>query len=121
AVSRQNHHLGGAANVACNLRALGGEAVLVGVVGRDPAAAVVSEQLRETGVDASLATAADDRPTTLKTRIIAHHQQVVRADRERADDLSPELEDEVVGRVRAALPHCAALIVSDYQKGVATA
>jgi rfaE bifunctional protein kinase chain/domain len=120
AVTRQTHHLGGAANVACNVRALGGEAVLVGIVGRDTAAQIVERRLQETGVEHALAVATDDRPTTLKTRIIAHHQQVVRADRERAEDASPDLEDALIARVRAALPSCDALVVSDYEKGVAT-
>jgi D-glycero-beta-D-manno-heptose-7-phosphate kinase len=119
-VTRQSYHLGGAGNVAANVCALGGTAVLAGIVGADAAAERVRESLGEAGVQAALVTADAGRPTTIKTRIIAHHQQVVRADRERSDDITAALEDGLVGRLRGALPSCGALIVSDYQKGVVT-
>src|SRR5262249_57300365 len=60
-------------------------------------------------------------PTTVKSRIIAHDQQVVRADGGRADDVDAELEYELAGSVRSSLSSCQALVVSDYQKGVVTA
>jgi D-beta-D-heptose 7-phosphate kinase/D-beta-D-heptose 1-phosphate adenosyltransferase len=119
-VERQSYHLGGAGNVASNLRSLGGEAVVAAVVGRDAAAETLRHALRAAGVESALAEADSGRPTTVKTRIVAHHQQVVRADREQADDVPAALEREILGRVRAALPGCRALVVSDYQKGVVT-
>lgn len=119
-VTDQTFHLGGAGNVARNVRSLGGRAVLVGVVGQDAAAGRIRETLSADGVEASLATAEDGRPTTVKTRIVAHHQQVVRADREQAGDIPDALEEDLTTRVRAALAECDALIVSDYQKGVVT-
>jgi D-beta-D-heptose 7-phosphate kinase/D-beta-D-heptose 1-phosphate adenosyltransferase len=120
-VMGQSFHLGGAANVAANVRALGGEAVVAGVIGRDLAGERVRESLARAGVEDALAVAEDDRPTTLKTRIIAHHQQVVRADRERADDVDAALERAVLTRVEPALGAVQAVVVSDYQKGVVTA
>jgi rfaE bifunctional protein kinase chain/domain len=120
-VTRQSFHLGGAGNVACNVRALGGRVVLAGVVGNDAAGERVRQALGEAGVEAALAISNRGRPTTLKTRIIAHHQQVVRADREQADDIEDDLESEVVSNVRQGLGSCRALVVSDYQKGVVTA
>jgi D-beta-D-heptose 7-phosphate kinase/D-beta-D-heptose 1-phosphate adenosyltransferase len=119
-VTRQSYHLGGAGNVAANVCALGGSAVLAGVVGSDPAAERVRESLGQAGVQAALISSDSARPTTVKTRIVAHHQQVVRADRERSDDIAADLEDGLVGRLRSALPSCGALVVSDYQKGVVT-
>lgn len=119
-VERQSYHLGGAGNVACNLRSLGGQAVVAAVVGRDAAAQTLRQSLRAAGVEQALAVADSGRPTTVKTRIVAHHQQVVRADREVADDLPAALEREVLAQVRGALPACGALVVSDYQKGVIT-
>jgi len=119
-VTRQSYHLGGAGNVAANVCALGGTAVLAGVVGSDPAAERVRESLGAAGVQAALVPSGGGRPTTVKTRIVAHHQQVVRADREQSDDIDGALEDGLVGRLRGALPSCGALIVSDYQKGVIT-
>jgi D-beta-D-heptose 7-phosphate kinase/D-beta-D-heptose 1-phosphate adenosyltransferase len=89
-------------------------------VGSDPAAERVRESLGEAGVQAALVSSDSGRPTTVKTRIVAHHQQVVRADRERSDDITAALEDGLVGRLQGALPSCGALVVSDYQKGVVT-
>jgi D-glycero-beta-D-manno-heptose-7-phosphate kinase len=120
-VMGQSFHLGGAGNVAANVRALGGQAVVAGVVGRDVAGDRVRESLRLAGVEDALAVAEDDRPTTLKTRIIAHHQQVVRADRERADEVDTALEKAVLAGAERALRGVSAIVVSDYQKGVVTA
>lgn len=118
-VTAQSFHVGGAGNVARNIRSLGGRALLAGIVGRDAAAERIEEDLAAAGVKASL-TRDPVRPTTLKTRIIAHHQQIVRADRERADPLSGKLEAQVVRRLESASASCDAVVVSDYQKGVVT-
>jgi D-beta-D-heptose 7-phosphate kinase/D-beta-D-heptose 1-phosphate adenosyltransferase len=120
-VTDQSFHLGGAGNVAGNVRSLGGAAVLAGVVGQDDAGRRVRDALAAAGVDAQLAIPDGGRPTTVKTRIVAHNQQVVRADREQSDDIADVLEEELLARVREALPSCRALILSDYQKGVVTA
>jgi rfaE bifunctional protein kinase chain/domain len=119
-VASETFHLGGAANVAGNVRALGGEAVVAGVVGNDGAGARVRSALAEAGIEDALSVA-EGRPTTVKTRIIAHHQQVVRADRESSEPVSGALERALVDRVRAALPSCGAVVLSDYHKGVVTA
>jgi D-beta-D-heptose 7-phosphate kinase/D-beta-D-heptose 1-phosphate adenosyltransferase len=119
-VTDQSFHLGGAGNVAANIRSLGGEAVLVGVVGADAAGERVKAALAAAGIEAGLTVADSGRPTTVKTRIIAHHQQVVRADREQADDIPDALEQALLKRVQRVLPSCHALILSDYQKGVVT-
>jgi D-glycero-beta-D-manno-heptose-7-phosphate kinase len=119
-VTGQSFHAGGAANVAANVRALGGEAVIAGVVGEDAAAERLRDLLAGSGIEPALAAAPDGRPTTVKTRIVAHHQQVVRADREQSDDIDAGLEAALVLRLRAVLPRVAAVIVSDYQKGVVT-
>jgi D-beta-D-heptose 7-phosphate kinase/D-beta-D-heptose 1-phosphate adenosyltransferase len=119
-VTRQSFHLGGAGNVACNVRSLGGAAVLAGIVGEDAAARKVQEELVAHGIEACLALSDNGRPTTVKTRIIAHHQQVVRADREQSDDIPDALEALLIERVKRVLPSCRAIILSDYQKGVVT-
>jgi D-beta-D-heptose 7-phosphate kinase/D-beta-D-heptose 1-phosphate adenosyltransferase len=119
-VTRHSFHLGGAGNVAHNVRALGGEAVLAAVIGRDVAGDRIRESLEVAGVGAALALADAGRPTTVKTRIVAHHQQVVRADRERSDDIPRALEDALFEQVTRALPGCGAIVLSDYQKGVVT-
>jgi D-beta-D-heptose 7-phosphate kinase/D-beta-D-heptose 1-phosphate adenosyltransferase len=119
-VQRQTFHLGGAANVAGSLRALGGSAVLAGVVGSDAAAGRLREALDRAGVAARLLLAEPGRPTTVKTRIVAHGQQVVRADHELSADIPDRLENGLLECLRRDLPGCQALVISDYQKGVVT-
>ncbi len=119
-VTRQSFHLGGAGNVAANVRSLGGEASLVGLVGRDGASERVAEALREAGVQPHLVTA-EDRPTTVKTRIVAHSQQVVRADREQTHEIEGLAAEAIRRTLRAELPRADALVISDYQKGVVSA
>jgi len=120
-IASETFHLGGAANVAANVRALGGTAVVAGVVGDDAPGTRVRAALAEGGIEDALSVAGEGRPTTVKTRIIAHHQQVVRADRESAEAIPAALERALLERVRAALPSCGAVILSDYHKGVVTA
>ena len=119
-VQRETSSLGGAGNVAANLAALGAEPVLVGLVGED----VRAQQLLEAFAARQVATHAivrdPSRPTTMKTRVIAHSQQIVRADWEsRADVEGPALRDllAVLTREMAGVD---ALVVSDYGKGVIT-
>jgi D-beta-D-heptose 7-phosphate kinase/D-beta-D-heptose 1-phosphate adenosyltransferase len=108
--------LGGAANVAQNVAALGGRGELVAVVGRDGSAAELRTMLDAIGARASLVES--DRPTTTKTRVLARVQQVVRFDEEEDADLSAadvrRLQDAVFG----ALEGAAALVLEDYNKGV---
>jgi D-beta-D-heptose 7-phosphate kinase/D-beta-D-heptose 1-phosphate adenosyltransferase len=120
AVTGQSFHVGGAGNVAANVRSLGGGAVLAGVVGRDAAGDRVREALLAAGVEERLVSLPGVRPTTVKTRIVAHSQQVVRADREDASDVPARAREALVECVRRELPSCGALVVSDYQKGVVT-
>jgi D-beta-D-heptose 7-phosphate kinase/D-beta-D-heptose 1-phosphate adenosyltransferase len=116
-VIRETYRLGGAANVAANIGALGGIAVPVGVIGSDAASEQIKKLLEESGIDARGICAAD-RATTLKTRIIAHSQQIVRADRESREPLSSKLNETLADLFMEHLPRAAAVIVSDYDKGV---
>ena len=120
-VTGRSDHLGGAGNVASNVRSLGGEAVLVGVVGRDAAGARVREALAASGVVDRLVEAGPSRRTTLKTRIVAHGQQVVRADQEDISELPRSLETQLLREVGRELASVAAIVISDYQKGVVSA
>jgi D-glycero-beta-D-manno-heptose-7-phosphate kinase len=114
-------HLGGAGNVAANVRALGGRAMLAGVVGRDAAGEQVEAALAARRVESRLVASDTGRPTTVKTRIVAHNQQIVRTDREDASDVPAEAERALLEAVRRELPSCGALVLSDYQKGAVTA
>jgi D-beta-D-heptose 7-phosphate kinase/D-beta-D-heptose 1-phosphate adenosyltransferase len=116
-VINETYRLGGSANVAANIRSLDGTALPIGVVGQDAAADRVHNLFRESGVGTEGVVQAD-RPTTLKSRIIAHSQQVVRTDRESRKPLSSEMNHELAKRFAQCLPRAAAVIVSDYDKGV---
>jgi len=118
-VDREELRLGGAANVAQNVRALGAIPVLVGVVGSDAAAQSLKRELSAREVDSNGCIACrSDRRTTVKTRIIAHHQQVLRADEESRESLPIEVVEELWRRVEGALADADAVLVSDYGKGV---
>jgi D-glycero-beta-D-manno-heptose-7-phosphate kinase len=121
-IRRESVRLGGAANVVANLCALGARAALVGVVGQDRAREQLTAQLAELGAEqAEAALVADaERPTTIKTRIIAHNQLVVRADRERRTPVAAGVEDELIAALTAKLADAHALVVSDYDKGAVT-
>lgn len=109
--------LGGAANVAQNVAALGAGCDLVAVVGDDRAGATLRQQLEAGGMRSrALVTVA--RPTTTKTRVMARSQQLVRFDEEDDVDLSPADVSRVLESIGAALPHATALVFEDYNKGV---
>ena len=119
-VQRESSSLGGAGNVAANLAALGAEPVLVGVMGDDPHAQQMLDAFAERGVSTRALVRDPGRPTTFKTRILAQHQQVVRADWEsRAEVDGPALRD-VLDALTREIPRCEALVISDYGKGVVT-
>lgn len=120
-VEREELRLGGAANVAHNVRALGAIPVLIGAVGNDGAAADLEKLLRGRGVDLTSGLVRDaSRRTTLKTRIIAHHQQVLRADEESREPLTADARATIWNQVRTALDGADAVLMSDYGKGVLT-
>ncbi|HEU4432321.1 MAG TPA: D-glycero-beta-D-manno-heptose-7-phosphate kinase [Pyrinomonadaceae bacterium] len=120
-VRRESIHLGGAANVLANLIALGARGSVVGVIGNDDAGKRLRKGLRELGADANDDLIVDDmRPSTIKTRIIAHSQLVVRADRESRTPVNSQIEEQIVARLKEALSGADAFVVSDYDKGVVT-
>ncbi len=113
----ETYHMGGSANVAANIRGLEGTPIPIGVLGRDSAADRVLDLLKQSGIEVS-GLVRDDRPTTLKTRIIAQNQQVVRTDRESRKALSPQVNADLASAFLRHLPQAKAVIVSDYDKGV---
>jgi D-glycero-beta-D-manno-heptose-7-phosphate kinase len=117
-VRRHTHAPGGAANVAAGVVALGGRSFLAGVVGDDPGAAALRATLLSAGVRADDLVVDKSRPTTSKTRVIAHAQQVVRTDHETRDPLSEQVESALIARVQERLAQADVLVLSDYRKGV---
>ena len=121
-IRRESVRLGGAANVLANLVALGARGRLVGVTGVDTAGERLAAKLKETcsaRADAELVRDSE-RPTTLKTRIIAHNQLVVRADRELRAPVPVQIEAQLIDALARALEAADALVVSDYDKGAVT-
>lgn len=119
-VQRETSSLGGAGNVAANLVALGATPALVGVLGEDTRAQQLLDAFTDRGVDTRLLVRDPSRPTTFKTRIIAQHQQVVRADWESRAEIEGVALEGVLAVLSRELPACDGLIVSDYGKGVLT-
>jgi D-beta-D-heptose 7-phosphate kinase/D-beta-D-heptose 1-phosphate adenosyltransferase len=122
-VQAEHDGLGCAGSVAGIVRALGAQVTLIGAVGEDESATRLADLARAAGVQLE-AVQVGDRPTTHKTRLLASshttHQQVLRVDRESTAPLGAGAIDRLVVKVRAALPGTAALLLSDYGKGVLT-
>jgi D-glycero-beta-D-manno-heptose-7-phosphate kinase len=110
--------LGGAANVAANLVALGASAPLVGVIGEDGAGLEFGEVCDAMGIDHSAVRAVPGRPTTVKTRLLVGHQQVARYDRETDADVDPDHADALRSAVEELATDADAIVLEDYDKGV---
>ncbi|HVV84552.1 MAG TPA: PfkB family carbohydrate kinase, partial [Kofleriaceae bacterium] len=112
--------LGGAANTAANIQRLGGAATVLGVVGDDPTAVALRTGLEHAGV-AVRACVVPGRPTTRKTRLVAQGQQIVRVDEEVRTPVAGAATAELVAAIDELAAGAAAVVVSDYAKGVITA
>jgi rfaE bifunctional protein kinase chain/domain len=119
-VSSYSNRLGGAANVGNNIAALGGVPLLVGVVGSDEAGNLLRSLVLEAGFDEKGLLIDRTRPTTTKTRVIAHNQHVVRFDHEAKEDIGHDTEEAIVRFLEDELPSLSAIIIEDYNKGVVT-
>lgn len=120
-VRRESVHLGGAANVLANLSSLGAHGWVVGVIGNDLAGERLRSELRQLNSSGDGGVIVDDtRRSTTKTRIVAHNQLVVRADRESRAPVEGKLATQIVARLRELLAEADAFVVSDYDKGVVT-
>ena len=112
--------LGGAGNVLHNILTLGGNGALCGVVGSDDAGRWLTQELQSKGMDLNGVISEDNRPTTKKTRIIAHQQQVVRYDHEKKDSISAKTEKKFIDFILTQLTEVDCMVISDYSKGVIT-
>ena len=117
-VEEDSSAVGGAANVAANVVALGAGSAVVGCVGDDEAGRELRGELEELGIDLDGLVAAPHRPTTVKTRVMARHQQVVRVDREQVGDIDEETADRLAHAARTLSSTCSAVAMQDYNKGV---
>ncbi|MFQ5839830.1 MAG: D-glycero-beta-D-manno-heptose-7-phosphate kinase [Candidatus Methylomirabilales bacterium] len=120
-VHAESTRLGGAANVAANICSLGGEAELVGIVGGDAPGERLVHDLETMGGKSGGIVVDRDRPTTIKTRVVAGSQHIVRFDRESVEEMSPAVGEALVGNILDRLAEVDALLLSDYGKGIITA
>jgi D-glycero-beta-D-manno-heptose-7-phosphate kinase len=117
-IKSENTCLGGAGNVAANISCLGGIPVPLGFAGNDIEGNHLREEFRALGSPIGGLIADKDRQTSVKTRIIAHHQQVCRTDREDRSPLSAAVQLRIAEKFKTVLPSVDAIIVSDYAKGL---
>lgn len=109
---------GGASNVANNIRSLGGEVYLAGVIGNDDKGRLLLEELSRRKVNTDGIIRDSERPTTLKTRVIAHSQQVVRIDKEKVADIDGNAVEKILDFSKEIIGNIDAVVIEDYGKGV---
>jgi D-beta-D-heptose 7-phosphate kinase/D-beta-D-heptose 1-phosphate adenosyltransferase len=117
-VTRESAMLGGAGNVARTLASLGARSVLVALIGDDDTGREISDRLADWKIDASGIIVEPSRPTTVKTRVIARAQQMVRFDRECEEAIGPGLVARVIDRVQSCISGVDGVILQDYGKGL---
>jgi D-beta-D-heptose 7-phosphate kinase/D-beta-D-heptose 1-phosphate adenosyltransferase len=117
-VEEERTAIGGAGNVAANITALGASCVVVGCVGDDDAAPLMCSVLAKIGVATDGLVVAEGRPTTVKTRVMARHQQIVRFDREDESDVPASTAGQLARSIREQALSCDVLVLEDYNKGV---
>lgn len=119
-VTSESLMLGGSANVVNNIHSLGGRSLVTGIIGRDDDGVKLINALREKKIPVGGIVVDAKRPTTIKTRVIAHSQQVVRFDREKRDKIAPACTAKVLAYVHRAVKESDVVIISDYAKGLIT-
>ena len=119
-ITSESVRLGGAANVANNIRSLGATPLLVGLIGDDQVGKRFTEELQQQGISPACLVVDPGRPTTTKTRVMAHHQQVLRTDRESNAAMGRSIERRVLEMIRKMLPSSDAVLIQDYNKGTIT-
>ncbi len=120
-VDKYTYIPGGAANVAGNIRALGGNVTLAGVAGADTQAEKLNSILKENNIESSCLVNDPERPTTVKTRLLAHNrQQLVRFDREFKKPVTVSIEQKLIEKISGSIKNYDLLLLSDYAKGVLT-
>lgn len=115
---RESFTCGGAANVGLNLRSFGSRVSLSGVIGKDHFGKTLFAQIKGKNIGTDLIVKDGKRPTTLKTRIMAHHQQVVRVDWESVEFLASAVNKAIISKIKNKIDDYDAVIIEDYGKGV---
>lgn len=120
-VQKREYRLGGAGNVLLNVQSLGAEAIVCSVIGTDSSGDLLEDSLRAKGLNCEGLIRSENRITTIKERIIAGSQQVVRIDTETDKPVSKAESDKLVTKAKELIPSCQVIIFEDYDKGVLTA
>ena len=120
-IKQETKMLGGAANVLNNIASLGGNPILCGVIGDDPMGREIADKVKSLGLRTDGIITEPDRPTSIKTRVVAHNQQVVRFDRESRKRLGSESGKRILDFIQQIRGSYDAIIVADYGKGVISA
>jgi len=120
-VEKYDYIPGGAANVASNIKSLGGNVSVAGVLGQDSQADTLKNILEQNGIESSCLIKSEDRHTTVKTRLLAHNrQQLVRLDRESKEPINEEIEQDLMKNIQEQVKNADLILLSDYGKGVLT-
>lgn len=119
-VEKESHRFGGAANVVNNVKKLGAEVFPIGVLGKDGGGELLINLFKEENLSVEGLIHASQRTTTIKTRIIAHNQHVVRIDREIKSAINAKIQQEIIDLLETHLDNANALILEDYNKGLLT-
>ena len=119
-IKQETKMLGGAANVINNINSLGGQSILCGVIGEDHMGREILDEVKSLGITTDGIVVEPERPTSIKTRVVAHSQQVVRFDRESRKKISSGSINKILNAIQEMRDDLDAIIVADYGKGVVT-
>lgn len=119
-VIRETYEAGGAANVANNISALSGRAVMVGIAGNDSAKAILLKELKKKGITTDGIVTDSDKPTTQKIRVIGRSQQLLRVDYENKEHVHKKVETLIIKFLERSVKDMDVVVISDYAKGVIT-
>ena len=119
-IDRELYELGGAANAVNNIRSLGGIVEAVGIIGADDAGRILLNLLDERGIDTKGIISSEDRPTTVKTRVIGDGYQIVRIDKETRKTIDVVISKKMVEFIETRIKDTDAILISDYDKGLIT-
>ncbi len=122
ALQKKEYRIGGAGNVALNTVSLGAATTVIAVIGNDDDGKQLTQLLQQNNIDTTYLLTADERITTNKTRVISRNQQMMRLDAEHTHDISKQMEDDLLTKVKACFANNKpdVLIFEDYNKGVLT-
>lgn len=117
-IDEESEQFGGAANVANNILGLGATAIPIGVIGEDSSGKRLVDLMKNAGCATDGIFVDNGRPTTIKTRVIAHDQHVVRTDRESKKDLPAAIQERIIEYISKIIKEVDALLIEDYNKGM---